>query len=164
MSNFFARGRRFHSTFRVLAMATIVGSTFAWVGMIRADLDPKAITITLPDQIKWKEGESGSATAVMEGDPAKPGHYMVLTKWHAGHMSRPHFHQNDRYIMVLKGTWWVGTGTKYDPPSTKPVPEGSFVVHTGKQVHYDGAKAGGGDCILLIQGEGPATSTPAEVK
>jgi hypothetical protein len=24
--------------------------------------------------------------------------------------SRPHFHSNDRFITVLKGTWWVGTG------------------------------------------------------
>jgi quercetin dioxygenase-like cupin family protein len=35
---------------------------------------------------------------------------MVLTKWLPGHMSRPHFHPNDRFITVLKGTWWVGTG------------------------------------------------------
>lgn len=164
MSNSFTLRRGLQKTFRLGAMAALVGGVFAWVGLVRADLDPKAITITLPAQIKWKEGEGGSANAVLQGDPSKPGHYMVLTKWHPGHMSHPHFHQNDRYIMVVKGTWWVGTGPKYDPPSTKPVPEGSFVVHTGKQIHYDGAKESTGECILLIQGEGPAASTPAETK
>jgi long-subunit fatty acid transport protein len=63
---------------------------------------------------------------------------------------------------VISGTWWVGTGTKYDTDSTEPIPAGSFVVHTGKQVHYDGAKDG--EVVLQILGMGPATSTPAEVK
>jgi hypothetical protein len=38
---------------------------------------------------------------------------------------------------------------------------GTFVTHFGK-VHFDGAKTE--DAMLLIAGEGPATSTPAEVK
>ena len=44
------------------------------------------------------------------------------------------------------------------------MPAGSYVVHYGKQVHYDGAKEGTGPTVLQIVGEGPATSTPAEVK
>ena len=87
---------------------------------------------------------------------------MVLTKWSPGHMSRPHFHPNDRFITVLKGTWWVGTGTKFDPDSTKAMTAGTFVTHFGKQVHYDGAKDE--EAVLLVVGEGPATSTPAEDK
>ena len=39
---------------------------------------------------------------------------------------------------------------------------GSFVTHFGKQVHWDGAKDE--DAVLLIMGEGPATSTAAEEK
>jgi quercetin dioxygenase-like cupin family protein len=77
-------------------------------------------------------------------------------------MSRPHFHPNDRYITVLSGTWYVGTGSKYSPETTTPIPVGSFVTHPGKQIHYDGSKEG--DTVLLIMGEGPATSVPAEVK
>ena len=63
---------------------------------------------------------------------------------------------------LLKGTWWVGTGTKFNPDSTVPMPAGAFVTHFGKQVHYDGAKEG--ETVLLIVGEGPATITPAEEK
>ncbi len=46
---------------------------------------------------------------------SKPGLYVTLNKFTAGAFSRPHFHPNDRFIMVLKGTWWVGTGPKFDP-------------------------------------------------
>jgi hypothetical protein len=127
-----------------------------------ADLNPAALKFTTPDKIKWVMGENGADTAVLLGDPDKPGLYIILTKWHPNHMSRPHFHPHDRYITVLSGTWWVGTGSKYDPDSTVPLPTGSYVTHFAKQIHYDGAKDG--ETLLEIVGEGPATSTPAETK
>jgi hypothetical protein len=126
------------------------------------ELDPKAVVYKLPDQIPWGPvTPAGSQQAVLFGDPTKPGLYGVMVKWLAGnHMSHPHFHPNDRFITVLQGTWWVGSGTKFDPDATVPMPVGAFVTHFGKQVHYDGAKDV--DAVLLIVGEGPATSTPAE--
>jgi len=127
-----------------------------------AELNSAAVAYKLPDQIKWTEGTGGASSAVLFGDPSKPGLYIQLVKWSPGHMSHPHFHPNDRFITVLQGTWWVGTGTKFDPDATVPMPAGSFVTHFGKQVHYDGAKDV--PAILEIVGEGPATATPAEEK
>jgi hypothetical protein len=121
-----------------------------------AELDPKAISIQLPAEIKWVKG-GGSESATLVGDPSKPGLYVVLQKWLPHNNSRPHFHPNDRYITVLSGTWWVNTGPKYDPEGMKPVPAGSFVTHFAKEVHYDGAKDV--ECVLEIVGIGPATST-----
>ena len=126
-----------------------------------SDLNPKAINIRLPAEIKWVKG-NGSESAVLVGDPSKPGLYVVLQKWLAHNNSRPHFHQSDRFITVISGTWWVNTGATYDPTGMKPVPAGSFVTHFGKEVHYDGARDE--DCVLQIVGMGPATSTPAEAK
>jgi len=125
-----------------------------------AELNPAAVVYKLPDQIPWSPVDArGAQSAVVVGDPSKPGFYMVYNKWTKGnHFSRPHFHPNDRYIVVLQGTWWVGSGPKFDPEhGTVPMPAGSFVTHYGKQVHWDGAKDE--DAVLLIMGEGPATST-----
>jgi hypothetical protein len=130
-----------------------------------AELNPAAVVYKLPDQIPWSAVDArGAQNAVVVGDPSKPGFYMVYTKWTKGnHFSRPHFHPNDRYIVVLQGTWWVGSGPKFDPDhGTVAMPAGSFVTHYGKQVHWDGAKDE--DAVLLIMGEGPATSTAAEEK
>jgi hypothetical protein len=129
-----------------------------------AELNPAAVTFILPDKVEWKRAPgAGNENAVLVGDPSKEGLYVVLNKWLKGNnFSRPHFHPNDRFITVLKGTWWVGTGTKFDPDSTKAMPAGTFVTHFGKQVHYDGAKDE--EAVLLIVGEGPATGTPAEDK
>lgn len=128
-----------------------------------ADLDPKAVTYVLPDKIQWRDNAAGTnQSAILYGDPSKPGPYAMLIKWKAGNMSRPHFHPNDRFFMVLSGTWWVGTGTKFDPDSTVPMPAGTYIVHYGNGIHYDGAKQG--DTIIALHGMGPATSTPAEQK
>jgi quercetin dioxygenase-like cupin family protein len=138
-----------------LAATVLIGPATA---NLSADLDPKAITIQLPKEIKWTKG-NGSESAVLVGDPSKPGIYVVLQKWLPHNNSRPHSHPNDRYITVISGTWWVNTGANYDPAGFKPVPAGSFVVHAAKEIHYDGARDE--ECVLQIVGMGPATSTPA---
>jgi len=153
-------------SFTRLRFLASVGALVATFGLVRAtELNPAAVTYTLPDQIKWESlpGFAGAQRAVMVGDPSKPGFYAVMIKWLPGnHFSRPHYHPHDRYITVLKGTWWVGSGGKFDPNATVPMPAGAFVTHYGKQVHFDGAKDE--EAILLIVGEGPETPTPAEEK
>ena len=135
-------------------------SAFAARADAAAELDPKALVYKLPDQIEWK-GTGGNRSAVLAGDPEKPGLYVVINKWLAGnHFSHPHFHPNDRFITVLKGTWWVGTGNKWDPENSVPMRAGTFVTHYAKQVHWDGAKDE--DAVILIVGEGPATITRVE--
>lgn len=71
-------------------------------------LDPAIVGFKLPDQIVWKDNPSGNRTAVLQGDPSKPGPYAVLLQWLPGKMSRPHSHPNDRYFIVLSGTWSSG--------------------------------------------------------
>jgi len=126
------------------------------------NVDPKVLSYKLPDQIQWTDDPMGIRSAVLYGDPSKPGVYVILVKWLPGHMSRPHFHPNDRMITVISGTWWIGTGPKFDPESTVPMPAGSFVTHFAKQIHYDGAKDT--EAVIEIVGEGPATMIGAEQK
>ena len=127
------------------------------------EVDPRAVAFKLPDQIPWGPvTAAGNQQAVLVGDPAKPGFYAVMVKWLPGHMSRPHFHPNDRFITVLSGTWWMGSGPTFAPDSTVAAPAGTFVTHYGRGIHYDGAKDE--PAVLLIVGEGPGTSTPAETK
>lgn len=110
------------------------------------------MAVTLPDKINWRKSASAD-TAILYGDPSKPGVYVQLVRWHAGNMSRPHMHPNARYITVIEGTWWLGSGSKFDPDSTYPAKAGTFVVHHPNQLHYDGAKDE--DCVIQIVGMGP---------
>jgi hypothetical protein len=103
---------------------------------------------------------AGAQQAVLFGDPNKEGLYGVLTRWTAGnHFSKPRFHPHDRFIAVISGTWWVGSGPIFDPANASvAMPAWTFVTHYGKQVRWDGAKDV--DAVLLIVGEGLATATP----
>jgi hypothetical protein len=157
---------------RIIGLATLLIAIFAAIVVTRGsvqnanssagNLDPKVLAYKLPDQIEWKHDPVGADMAVLQGDPSKPGLYIVLVKWTPHHMSHPHWHPNDRYITVISGTWWVGTGPKFDPKKTVAMPAGTYVTHFGKQIHYDGAKDT--EAVLEIVGEGPATATPAEEK
>jgi predicted metal-dependent enzyme (double-stranded beta helix superfamily) len=122
-------------------------------------LNTAAVTFLAPEQFKWRDPFNKSPTnqVILYGDPSKEGPYMVINRFSPGAFSRPHFHPNDRFITVLKGPWWVGTGAKFDTNNTVPMPAGTFVTHFGKGIHYDGAKDE--EVMVLITGMGPATST-----
>jgi len=144
-----------------LASLAVLAVLLAALPAHAAELDKSAVEFTPPSEIKWVRNAAGTnEQAVLYGDPSKPGPYVVRIKWFPGNMSRPHFHPNDRFFVVLSGTWWVGTGEKFDPDSTVPMPAGSYVVHYGNKIHYDGAK--NEEAVIQVWGMGPVTSTPAE--
>jgi quercetin dioxygenase-like cupin family protein len=149
---------------RVAAAALAIG-LLAGVSPIATavELNPKAIAIRQADELKWRDPTGAAPTnqVVLFGDPTKPGFYMVMNRFKPGAFSRPHFHPNDRFITVIKGTWYVGTGNKWDKDATIPVKAGGAVTHFGKEVHYDGAKDE--EVVVLITGEGPGTSTQVEM-
>ena len=137
--------------------AALAGPAFA------VELNSKAIAIRQIDELKWRDptGAAPVNQMVLFGDPAKPGFYMVMNRFKPGSFSKPHFHPNDRFITVLKGTWWVASGNKIDKDGMVAMPAGSFVTHFGKQVHWDGAKDE--EVVLIITSEGPAILTPVEM-
>ncbi len=142
--------------------ALLVGASLSIFSVNAAEPDPKAITYILPDNLDWKKGPV-TDSVMLQGDASKPGIYIQLMRWHPNNMSRPHTHDKPRYVRVVSGTWWVGTGAKFDPDSTKPMPPGTYVVDIPNELHYDGAKDEG--CVLMIIGEGPVkTSAPGPFK
>jgi hypothetical protein len=142
----------------VVAACVVVAVTPAYAQ--QQALDPAAISITALDDVAWVvDAGGGSERFTLYGDPSQPGPYGFFIKWKAGNFSMPHFHPNDRHIVVVQGTWWVGTGADFDVDATVPLSPGTFVVHHAGEVHYDGARDV--DAVMLIQGEGPGTSTPA---
>jgi quercetin dioxygenase-like cupin family protein len=126
--------------------------------------DPSMVKYWTSDEFKWRD-PSGAAPlnqTVLQGDPAKEGLYVQLNRYKPGAYSRPHFHPNDGFVMVIKGTLYVGTGRKFDTNEMVAMPTGTFMQHFGKQVHYQGAKDE--EALILVAGYGPATATPAEDK
>jgi quercetin dioxygenase-like cupin family protein len=148
------------SLYKFLLVAPMI--VFSMATAQSADLNPAALAYKLPDQFNWRDPTGAAAVnqAILHGDPTKTGLYVVLNRFKPGSFSKPHFHPNDRFITVVKGTWWVATGNKIDKENMVAMPTGSFVTHFGKQVHWDGAKDE--EAWVLIVGEGPGTLTLVE--
>jgi quercetin dioxygenase-like cupin family protein len=122
-------------------------------------LDPRSVEFQAPKDIHWLRDAAGTSDrAILFGDPDKPGPYVIRIRWLPGNFSRPHFHNADRFFVVISGTWWVGTGSSFDPDATVPVPAGSYVIHKAGQVHFDGAKSE--ETIIQVTGFGPVITTP----
>jgi quercetin dioxygenase-like cupin family protein len=95
------------------------------------------------------------------GDPSKPVMYVTRARFAPGAGSRPHYHDQDRYVTVLKGTWWTGTGDVYKPETMRPIKAGGFMFHPAGYHHYDGARDE--EVIVQIMGMGPVKTVQTEV-
>jgi len=121
--------------------------------------DPTHIPIVFGKDIQWKGDPKGEQIAALFGAEDQPGIYGLLIKWNPGANSKPHSHSRPRYIYVVAGTWWVNSSTTYDKSKMYPIPAGSFVTDVANTIHWDGAKAETGPCILMLVGVGPMKST-----
>ena len=127
------------------------------------DAGPRGFAVITPAEIHWQDipGGLGAQKAVIAGDPDGPGPYIVRVRFPPHVMDLPHFHPHIRYVTVLKGPWYAGTGTEFDPARAVPLETGSVMVHPAGAPHWDGS-AGDEEAIVQIVGEGPGTSTPVD--
>lgn len=112
------------------------------------------------DSLTWRPTEGntlGVETAVVEGDPSKPGYYLTINHFPKGVMSRPHYHPDERYVIVLRGTWHTDEGEVFRPLQTVPLKPGDFMRHPKGGPHYDGALDE--DTWVAISGYGPTKAT-----
>lgn len=116
-----------------------------------------------PDQLHWQDipDSYGAQMATIAGDPAGHGLYIQRVRFPPHVMDQPHWHPNDRYVTVLKGTWYTGTGAVFDPAHAVPLKAGSFMLHPGKALHWDGSNSNE-EVIVQISGLGPADTTAAD--
>lgn len=141
----------------ILAAATLTIAAAVQAGP--ADSAQGFVTRT-PATVEFRStGSSGLAVAVLAGDPGAPGLYVLRVRFPPGVQSAPHFHDQDRHVTVLEGTWAFGTDASGDCARTEPLPAGSFAIHPAGAVHFDGA-CGDTATVVEITGMGPVTTTP----
>ena len=119
------------------------------------------VSIT-PENIKWdlawkaSWGAGSTPLAVLDGDPTAPGIYVVRVHYPPHVFTRPHWHGEDRYIVVLKGTWYFGYGQKFDEKALKPLPPGSSYTEPPNTAHFARTRE---EVVLQIVGYGPTSTT-----
>src|SRR4026207_2431793 len=86
----------------VAMMFVLLAGVLSVPASVSAQLDPKAVLFTKPEDIKWVKNAAGTQeTATLFGDPTKEGPYVIRLRWLPGNMSQPHSHPNDRFFVVI---------------------------------------------------------------
>jgi quercetin dioxygenase-like cupin family protein len=113
-------------------------------------------TLFLPAEVKWREGPpslpKGAMVAVLEGDPAREGPFVVRFKMPDGYRVPPHTHPKAERVTVLSGTFHLGMGAKFDPKAARPMPAGAYGSWPAGMEHFAWAE---GETVIQLHGEGP---------
>lgn len=136
--------------FAPLALLPLAGS---------AQNDPGFVRLT-PADLVWERSDTGPDRVTIAGDPTKEGFYVIRVRFAPGTHSNPHYHPNDRHVTVISGVWYTGTGNEVDWSTAVPLHPGSYMLHPGGAVHWDGAMDQ--EVVVEIKGMGPAPSIPAD--
>jgi hypothetical protein len=95
------------------------------------------------------------------GSANQTGFYITRNRFGPNQTSRPHYHTMDRWVTVIKGTWYGGKGKVFRSKEMVPMPAGSVMYHPAYFIHYDGSQDGQ-ETIVQIQGYGPVQTIQVE--
>ena len=97
-----------------------------------------------------------SGKAVVEkvlGDPSKAGEpYVIRIQNDDNFFVLPHTHPNDEHVVVVKGTWHLGSGPRFDRSKLRPLATGDFVRIRAAMPHFAWSE---GETIIQVHGIGP---------
>ena len=81
----------------------------------------------------------------------------MMVKIPNGTKLQPHFHPENRTVVVTSGTFYYGYGDSFDESKMNEMTTGTFFTEPSNQPHFAYAKTG--DVILQVNGFGPTGST-----
>lgn len=95
------------------------------------------------------------ATAILIGDPAAAGPFIMRTRLPAGARILPHWHREARSFTVLAGDWSIGFGEIFDEAALSVFPAGSVYHVPAGAVHFQ--QAGVQGALIQVNAIGPST-------
>jgi hypothetical protein len=91
--------------------------------------------------------------APIQADPLKPGvPFAIRLRCSDGYKVAPHWHAPDENIVVLEGTFSLGTGDRFDTGRMQDIPTGGYGLVPGRMHHFALCK---GKTDILVYGIGP---------
>jgi len=108
------------------------------------------------EDLEWKPFAAfppEARLAVVVGDPARAGLYVIRVRLPAGVKLMPHAHPEDRIYTVLSGVFYIGLGEKFDESGLTAYGVGTVVVLPGGQPHFHWARSG--EYVTQVTAIGP---------
>jgi quercetin dioxygenase-like cupin family protein len=109
-----------------------------------------------PGDLKWGDAPAGlpkgAKVAVLQGDPAAPGPFVMRVTLPAGYRVAPHHHPADENITVLSGELYMGLGETFDESKGHAMGAGTFGTMPVGTRHFAWTKA---ETVFQLHGMGP---------
>ncbi len=96
----------------------------------------------------------GMKLALVQGDPGKPGAYVLRLPFPAGYKFPVHWHPGAENLTVVSGTFQLGMGNTADWNSLKNYGPGDYLYIPPRHAHFGGSAASG-PSVIQLHGQGP---------
>ena len=142
------------------ALASVVAAVFtllphALQGQYAQAQGVKTVT---PEALNWQpvEGDPEALMAVLYGNPAEAGHYIVRFKLPPSWAGRPHTHGRTELLTIHSGTCYLAYGDALTREAAKKLSAGAFIAFPAgtKMRGFTGEY----ECVVDVQGQGPLTT------
>jgi quercetin dioxygenase-like cupin family protein len=119
-----------------------------------------------PDDIRYAAANpalpAGLATALIAGNPARSGVYVMRVRLPANFKVPPHSHPDGwRTVTVVSGTLYFGYGDTFEEGRMKALGPGSFFIEPKDEPHF--AMTKGEEVVVQVTAEGPSGTHPVRV-
>jgi quercetin dioxygenase-like cupin family protein len=109
-----------------------------------------------PTDIQWKPGPPslppGAKMAVLEGNPAKEGAFLMRLQAPADYHIPPHTHPKTERVTVISGTMFLAMGDNLERSAARTLPAGTYAFWPAGMKHTAWFDAG---TVIQIHGIGP---------
>lgn len=109
-----------------------------------------------PAKIEWKDGPAslpaGAKVAILEGDPAKEGMFVMRVRVPDGYHVPAHTHPKPERVTILQGTFKLAMGDNPKLADVESLPAGTYGVWPPGMVHAVWTE---GETIVQFHGTGP---------
>jgi quercetin dioxygenase-like cupin family protein len=137
----------------MLVVLSLLLAVLAWPSEAGERLEA---SIHRPDDMTWRDGPpalpQGAKVAVLEGDPNKPGPFVIRLKLPDGYKVPPHTHPKAERLTVLSGSFHLGMGDRFDPKHAQELTPGTYGTWPAGMKHYAWVE---GETIIQLHGDGP---------
>ena len=146
---------------RVATDATVSSTPFpapAPATPVEVSMDAPDMQFTSAAGITWNDFSSpgfdpGVKIAVLHGNPAAKGDYVLRLRFPAEYKFPVHWHPGGEHLTVLWGTFMLGMGSSNDWTTVRTYSPGDFLYLPARHPHFGGA--GRSVTVIQLNGEGP---------
>ena len=125
-----------------------------------AEAAAKHVMVAASD-VKWGPAPPslppGAQMGVLDGDPSVAGQpFVIRAKFPDGYRVAPHWHPTDENVVVISGSFSVGTGDTFNEGTMMALAPGGYAKMPKEVHHYAMAK---GETVIQVHGTGPFVVT-----